>query len=108
MTTAIVAGGVLTAVALGQGHLAAIACGAGVFAGSEIAALGRRFDAGRTPQPHQRSRSPPRRSPSARSPAPRSGSWHKFAASPAVGNAALVAAVVLGVVLLAARRWRDD
>jgi hypothetical protein len=29
-------------------------------------------------------------------------------ASPALANAALVASVVLGVVLLAARAWRDE
>ncbi len=105
VTTAIVAGGVLAAVALGHGHLAAIACGAGVFAGSEIAALGRRFDTGRD-------------APTAPEVAITATTIAVGAAvgvavaivayvptNPAVANAALVAALVLGVGLLVARRW---
>jgi hypothetical protein len=108
VTTAIVAGGVLTAFALGHGHLAAIACGAGVFAGSEIAALGRRFDAGRDAP------TAPEVAITATTIAVGGVAGAAIAvvasvrASPAVANAALVAAVVLGVVLLAARRWRDE
>ena len=107
VTTAIVAGGVLTAVALGNGHLAAIACGAGVFAGSEIAALGRRFDVGRDAPPA------PEVAITATTIAVGAVVGGAIAvvaqvrASPAIANAALVAAVVLGVVLLAARRWRE-
>jgi hypothetical protein len=105
VTTAIVAGGVLAAVALGHGHLAAIACGAGVFAGSEIAALGRRFDAGRDAP------TAPEVAITATTIAVGAVVGVAIAvvayvpASPAVANAALVAALVLGVGLLAARRW---
>jgi hypothetical protein len=108
VTTAIVAGGVLTAVAVGDGHLAAIACGAGVFVASEIAALGRRFDESRD-------------APTAPEVAITAttiavgvvvgaaiGVVATVRASPAVANIALVAAGVLGLVLLAARRWRDE
>ena len=108
VTTAIVAGGVLTAFALGHGHLAAIACGAGVFAGSEIAALGRRFDVGRDAP------TAPEVVITATTIAVGAGVGVAIAvvanvrASPAVANVALGVAVVLGVVLLAARRWRDE
>ncbi len=108
VTTAIVAGGVLTAFALGHGHLAAIGCGAGVFAGSEIAALGRRFDVGRDAP------TAPEVAITATTIAVGAVVGAAIAvvanvrASPAVANAALVAAVVLGAMLLAARRWRDE
>jgi hypothetical protein len=108
VTTAVVAGGVLTAFALGQGHLAAIACGAGVFAGSEISALGRRFDVGRDAPT----------APEVAITAMTIGVGGvvgaaiavvaSVRASPGVANAALVAVVVLGVVLLAARRRHDE
>jgi hypothetical protein len=108
VTVAIVAGGVLTAVAIGHGHLAAIACGAGVFAGSEIAALGRRFDESRDAP------TAPEVAITATTIAVGSVVGAAIAvvatlrAGPAVANAALVAAAVLGIVLLAARRWRDE
>jgi hypothetical protein len=108
VTTAIVAGGVLTAVALGHGHLAAIACGAGVFAGSEIAALGRRFEVGHDAP------TAPEVAITATTIAVGVVAGAAIAvvasvrASPALANAALVASVVLGVVLLAARAWRDE
>jgi hypothetical protein len=108
VTTAIVGGGVLAAVALGDGHLAAIACGAGVFAGSEIAALGRRFGVGRdAPTAPEVAITVTTIAVGAVAGAAIAVVAH-VRASPAVSNAALVAAVVLGVVLLAARRWRDD
>ncbi len=108
VTTAIVAGGVLTAVALGDGHLAAIACGAGVFAGSEIAALGRRFAVGRDAP------TAPEVAITATTVAVGVVVGAAIAvvasvrASPAIANVALVAAVLLGLVLLLARRRRVE
>jgi hypothetical protein len=108
VTTAIVAGGVLTAIALTRGHLAAIACAAGVFAAAEIAELGRRLDVDRDAP------TAPELAITATTIAVGVAAGAAIAvvaslrASPAVANAALVSAVVLGGIVLAARRWRDE
>jgi hypothetical protein len=99
---------VLTAIALGRGHLAAVACAAGVFAGTEIAELARRLDMDRDAP------TAPQVAITATTIAVGVAAGAAIAvvgslrASPAAANAALVSAVVLGVVLLAARRWRDE
>jgi hypothetical protein len=106
VTLAIVAGGALIAFAITDGPGAAIGCAAGVFVASEIAALGRRFDAARDAP------TAPEVAITARTIAVGAVAGAAIAvvasvrASTVVADVALVAAGVLGVVLLAARRWR--
>ena len=107
VTTAIVAGGVVTAMALTRGHVAALACAAGVFVGAELAALGRRLDATRDASMG------PEVAVTARTIAVGAvaGAEVAIAAMVPVGataaNAALAAVIVLGAGVLAFAHRRD-
>lgn len=106
VTTAIVMGGLTTWIALSHGHVAAIACCAGVFAGSEIAALARRLGVD-----HDAPAAPELRATlltigvGVAAGAVVAVVANVRASAP-VANAALGATILLGAVLLAVRAWR--
>lgn len=107
VTTAIIAGGLLVAIALTRGHHAAFGVCAGVFAGAEVAALGRRLgldhDAPAGPEVAI--------SASTIGLGLVAGAVVALVgnvrAAPVIANIALVAAVIIGVTALAARRLRS-
>ena len=106
VTTAIIVGGLLVLLTLGHGQLAAFAVCAGVFAGSEIAALARRLGVDRDAPA----------SPEVRGTAVTIGVGlaagavlavvATIRASAPVANIALVAIIVLGLALLVTRAWK--
>ena len=106
VTTAIVVGGLMTLIALSHGHLAAMACCAGVFVGSEIAAIARRLGVD-----HDAPAAPELGATAATiavgvAAGAVVAAVGNIRASAPVANAALVATIVLGLVLLAVKAWK--
>ena len=106
VTTAIVVGGIVVLIALTGGHAEAFATAAGVFAGAELAALGRRLGVDRD--------APAAPEVGATAAAIGVGlaagvvvaAIGSVQASAPVANVALAAVILLGLALLATRAWR--
>jgi hypothetical protein len=107
VTTAIVVGGLVALLALSHGHAAAFAVGAGVFVGSEIAALGRRLgvdhDAPAGPELAIASMTVAVGLAAGAAVA----LVASVRASPPIANFALVVAITAGIVALVASRWGE-
>jgi hypothetical protein len=107
VTTAIVAGGIVVLIALARGgHGAAFATAAGVFAGAELAALGRRLGVD-----HDAPAAPEVTATAATIGVGLAAgvvvaAIASIRASAPVANVALATVILLGLALLAARAWR--